>query len=86
MPPLCLPHLALLLSKNCDPSLGASALAFASALFARIAENMERYSLKLDALRRGSVTKDESEAYGMGLSHLVGEKHLCFPWHIEDIV
>lgn len=86
VPALCLPHLAALLRKSPDPPLRASLLAFEAALFERLAENMERYGLKHDALRRGFVSEDERVAYHRGLAYLVGDKRLSFPFHVEYII
>jgi GTP-binding protein EngB required for normal cell division len=86
LPALCLPHLGALLRKSPDSSLKSSLLAFESALFERLAENMERYGLKHDALRRGFVTEDERVAYHRGLAYLVGDKRLNFPFHVEYLL
>ncbi|HTV53521.1 MAG TPA: dynamin family protein [Terriglobia bacterium] len=85
LPALCLPHLAALLGKQPDGSLRAELLSFEAALLDRLAENMQRYGLKHDALRRGFASEDERIAYYRGLSYLVGDKRLSFPWHIEHI-
>jgi small GTP-binding protein len=86
LPALCLPHLGALLRKCPNASLRAALLAFEAALFERIAENMERYGLKHDALRRGLESEDERVAYHRGLAYLVGDKRLSFPWHVEYII
>ena len=76
LPVLCLPHLSAFLRKVRDTSLGQALVHFEAALFERLAENMERYSLKHDALRRGLQSEDERMAYHRGLSQLVGLKSL----------
>ncbi len=86
LPALCLPHLSALLRKSPDSSLRASLLAFEAALFERLAENMERYALKHDSLRRGRVSEDERMAYIRGLAYLVGDKRLNFPFHVEYLL
>jgi small GTP-binding protein len=86
LPALCLPHLSALLRKSPEPSLRAELLNFEAALLDRLAENMERYGLKHDALRRGFASEDERVAYHRGLSYLVGDKRLSFPWHIEYLI
>jgi GTP-binding protein EngB required for normal cell division len=86
LPVLCLPHLSVLLRKLNDPELGQSLIAFEAALFERLAENMERYGLKHDALRRGLQSKDERVAYHRALSQLVGDKRLQSPWHVEYLL
>ncbi len=85
-PVLCLPHLSLLLERLSDFSLAKRLIAFESALLERLAENMERYALKHDALRRYLQSKDEEVAYHRALSQLVGDKRLNSPWHIEYIL
>jgi GTP-binding protein EngB required for normal cell division len=86
LPALCLPHLGALLRKSSDASLRAEMLSFEAALLDRLAENMERYGLKHDALRRGFVSEDERVAYYRGLSYLVGDKRLSFPLHVEYLI
>jgi small GTP-binding protein len=86
MPVLCLPHLRAFLRKPLDPSHRASLLAFEAALFERLAENMERYGLKHDALRRGFASEDERIAYHRGLAYLVGDKRLNFPFRVEYLL
>ncbi len=86
LPALCLPHLNALLRKSPTASIRASLLAFEAALLDRLAENMERYGLKHDALRRGFATEDERVAYHRGLAYLVGDKRLSFPWHVEHVI
>lgn len=86
LPVLCLPHLSVFLRKVRDEGLGRALVHFEAALFERLAENMERYSLKHDALRRGLQSEDERMAYHRGLSQLVGLKSLQAPWHVEYLV
>lgn len=86
LPILCLPHLSALLRKVSDADLARSLLDFEAALFERLAENMERYALKHDALRRDLNSDDERVAYHRGLSQLVGDKRLQAPWHVEYLL
>ncbi len=86
LPVLCLSHLSALLRKVSDERLARSLLDFEAALFERLAENMERYALKHDALRRGLNSEDERIAYHRGLSQLVGDKRLQAPWHVEYLL
>jgi GTP-binding protein EngB required for normal cell division len=86
LPVLCLPHLSVFLRKVRDPGLGQALVYFEAALFERLAENMELYSLKHDALRRELQSEDERVAYHRGLSQLVGIKSLQSPWHVEYLL
>ncbi len=86
LPVLCLPHLSLLLEKVNNSALAKRLIAFESVLFERLAENMERYALKHDALRRYLQSKDEEVAYHRALSQLVGDKRLNSPWQIEYLL
>ncbi len=85
-PVLCLAHLGALLRKVPNDGLARSLLDFEAALFERLAENMERYALKHDALRRALNSDDERVAYHRGLSQLVGDKRLQAPWHVERLI
>ncbi|HTT23160.1 MAG TPA: dynamin family protein [Candidatus Sulfotelmatobacter sp.] len=85
-PVLCLPHLSALLQKVSDPELARSLVEFRARLFERLAENMQRYGMKFDARRRYLHSDDEEVAYRRALSHLVGERALCTPWHVEYLI
>jgi hypothetical protein len=85
-PVFCLAHLGALLKKLQDDELTRTLLEFEAALLERLAENMERYALKHDALRRSLNSGDERVAYHRGLSQLVGDKRLQAPWHVERLV
>jgi len=85
-PVLCLPHLSALLHEVSDPELARSLIEFEARLFERLAENMKRYGMKFDARRRYLHSDDEEVAYRRALSHLVGERPLCTPWHVEYLL
>ncbi|MGO8735435.1 MAG: hypothetical protein ACLQVM_21870 [Terriglobia bacterium] len=83
LPVLCLPHLSALLRKVPDPGLAQALNDFEAALFERLAESMERHTLKHYALRRGLQSGDELVAHHRGLSQLVGDKRLQALWHVD---
>jgi len=85
-PVLCLPHLSALLRRTPNSPMARVLLEFEAAILERLAENMERYALKHDALRRGLQSEDERVAYHRGLSQLVGDKRLRTPWHVEYLL
>ncbi len=86
LPVLCLLHLGAVLRKVRDDNLARSLVDFEAAIFERLAENMERYALKHDSLRRGLQSDDERIAYHRGLSQLVGDKRLQAPWRVEYLL
>ena len=86
VPVLCLPHLSALLRKLPDSELAGQFVAFQAAILERLAENMERYALKHDALRRGLQSEDERVAYHQALSQLVGDKRLQAPWRVQYLL
>ena len=86
MPVLCLPHLGTLLRKVPDPALAQALVDCEAALFERFAENMERYALKHDALRRGLQSGDEQVAYHFALCQLVGDKRLQALWRVDRLL
>lgn len=86
LPVLCLSHLSALLRREPDSDLARDLLEFEAAILERLAENMERYALKHDALRRGLQSEDERVAYHRGLSQLVGDKRLRAPWRVEYLL
>ncbi len=86
LPVLCLPHLSALLGKLPDSDLASEFVALQAAILERLAENMERYALKHDALRRGLQSEDERVAYHRALSHLAGDKRLQALWRVEHLL
>jgi len=86
LPVLCLLHLGAVLRKVRDDNLARSLVDFEAAICERLAENMERYALKHDSLRRGLQSDDERIAYHRGLSQLVGDKRLQAPWRVEYLL
>ena len=86
MPVLCLPHLSAVLRKLPDSELAGQIVAFQAAILELLAENLERYALKHDALRRGLQSEDERVAYHQALSQLVGDKRLHAPWHVQYLL
>jgi GTP-binding protein EngB required for normal cell division len=86
LPVLCLQHLSDLLQMAPKSERAADLIEFEAALFERLAENMRRYALKHDALRRGTESEDERVAYHRGLSQLAGDKRLQSPWRVERLI
>ena len=82
-PPLCLPHLRVLLGSRPSPALVAFLLLEQAAVLDRIAENMEQYALKRDAIRSQLATYQEQRAYYFGLCRLVGNRNLSAAWRVE---
>jgi GTP-binding protein EngB required for normal cell division len=86
LPVLCLQHLSGLLRTAHESEWASRLIGFEAAILERLAENMRRYVLKHDALRRGSESEDERVAYRRGLSHLAGDKRLRAPWRVERLI
>lgn len=55
-------------------------------LLQRIAEDMQRYSLKHDALRRYLTSDDEWDSSLKTLLLLVGHRSVSSPWRVEYIL
>jgi GTP-binding protein EngB required for normal cell division len=86
LPVLCLWHLGELLQVMRDSNDAADLINFEAAILERLADNMRRYALKHDALRRGWESEDEKIAYHRALSLLAGDKRLRTPWHVERLI
>jgi GTP-binding protein EngB required for normal cell division len=75
-PSLCIPHLRLI-AEALDEPARAQALCSEHALsFARLAEDMERYALKHDALRRYLTSEEERRADKDVLHRLAGRRFI----------
>ena len=75
-PTLCLPHLEMVLARNHNATMRRDLLVREAALMERIAEDMERYAIKHDALRRYLASKEENDAPLLGLQMLVGHRNV----------
>ncbi len=83
---VCLIHLRLLIAGFSDPDVIKQLLERESVLLHRIAEDMQRYSLKHDALRRHLASEEERDAALKGLLALVGHRSVSSPWRVEYIL
>jgi hypothetical protein len=50
----------------------------------RVADDMRRYALKRDAIRRNLTTSDERDAHKVGLSKLAGDRRLALAQREDD--
>ncbi len=83
---VCLVHLRSLIVRISDTDVIKQLLQRESALLHRIAEDMQRYSLKHDALRRHLASDEEHDAALKGLLSLVGHRSVSSPWRVEYIL
>jgi len=77
---VCLGHLHLLLSADLGEDLVRFLLGEHARRFASMAEDMQSYALKFDAVRRGLMNRDEEDAHVRALVHLVGSQSVVAPW------
>jgi GTP-binding protein EngB required for normal cell division len=80
---LCLPHLRRLVHST-GPSSAEQLVVRCAAVLTRIAEDMQRFSLRMDGLKRVLISKEDQEAYYRGLALLAGDRRLALPPH-EDV-
>jgi GTP-binding protein EngB required for normal cell division len=73
----CLRHLLRLVSLCADKSVQAFLFAEGARHFAEIAEDMQSYGLKTEALRRELRNADEEDAWWRALTHLAGNRRVC---------
>lgn len=76
---LCLPHLRLLAATLGDGPVTAGLLARQGAVLQRMAEDMRRYALKHDGLRRYLASDEEAKAADRALLVLAGHRTLNTP-------
>jgi len=80
LPVLCLVHLQKVLAAR-PPDTTARALSERTARgLGRCADNMRRYALKHDAIRRNLLTLEERIAYFLGLARVACDKRLVPHW------
>jgi hypothetical protein len=83
---LCLPHLEMVLTKIDQPSVRRNLLVREAAVLERTAEDMQRYAIKHDALRRYLVSSYENDAPLLGLQMLVGHRNVNAIFTVRDIL
>lgn len=84
---LCLPHLELVLARNTDDEeLRRYLLEYEADLLERTAEDMQRYAIRHDGLRRALTSAEERNAYLQGLQMLVGHKAVNAVYVVRDIL
>jgi hypothetical protein len=71
--------LALLADAGANADLARFLLTAAARRFEELAEDMQSFALKHDAIRRGLQNTDEEDAWRRTLVHLVGEAAVCVP-------
>ncbi|MGB6132788.1 MAG: dynamin family protein [Acidobacteriaceae bacterium] len=87
MPACCLAHLGSVIRVlGCDSPESRRMTRAHAALLERTAEDLERYALKHDALRRYLTSEEERRASQIALLLLAGHRNLSSPWTIEYIL
>lgn len=76
---LCLRHLGLWIPFLNNDEIAKFVLNEASRRFEQMAEDMQSFSMKTEALRRQLHNDDESDAYLRAITHLVGTRGNCQP-------
>jgi len=82
----CLPHLVLV-ARSLGPGRPVQSLLLSHArLLERVAEDLQRYALRHDALRRYLTSEEERQASQVALLLLAGHRSVGAPWAVESIV
>jgi GTP-binding protein EngB required for normal cell division len=74
MPALCVPHLRLIAGRLKNPELIRALLAEQSRSIDRLAEDMRRYALRYDGLRRQLMSDEERRAPDDALGYVAGRR------------
>lgn len=77
---VCLRHLAPLATAVQDGELRRFLLREAARRFNELAEDMQSFAMKHEALRRHLENRNEKEAHRRAMIQLAGQRSLCFPW------
>jgi hypothetical protein len=73
---VCVPHFGMLAGIVRDRGALCKLMAFEATMCERLAEDMRRYALKHDAIRRFLVTDEETRAAQSGLMLAAGHRHI----------
>jgi small GTP-binding protein len=86
LPACCLPHLGLV-AESLGAGQPARNLLYAHArLMERTAEDLQRYALRHDALRRHLTSEEERRASQLALLLLAGHRSVNAPWTVEFVL
>lgn len=81
----CLPHLAAVVAVLGEGEPARTLLHAHAALLERTAEDLQRYALRHDALRRYLTSEEERSASQLALLLLAGHRSINAPWSVETI-
>jgi hypothetical protein len=81
----CLSHLVLVTESLGRGEPARRMLESHASLLERMAEDLQRYALKHDALRRYLTSAEERQASLLALLLLAGHRNVSAPWVIESI-
>jgi hypothetical protein len=77
---VCLRHLGLLVEAVGSDGAAHFLLGEAARHFEEVAEDMQNFAMKREAIRRTLHNRDEEDAYVRAVIHVVGESRVCIPW------
>jgi hypothetical protein len=63
-----------------DDDIGRFLLAEPARRFEEVAEDMQAFAMKTDAMRRGLLNEDERDAYWRAITHIAGARGVSVPW------
>jgi len=84
LPVLCVAHLRKALAARPEDALARALSERTAKALNRSAENMRRYGLKHDAIRRNLVTHEERIAWILGLARVARDKRLAPRWAKDE--
>jgi hypothetical protein len=76
----------LVLARNTDEALSRHLLEREADLLERTAEDMQRYAIRHDALRRALTSAEERNSHLQALQMLVGHRHVNAVFVVRDIL
>ena len=77
LPSLCMPHLRLMARGASDPTLLRELAERQACAVERLVEDMQRYVLKHDGVRRGLTTEEERRAARRAIEFIAGDRLVC---------
>ena len=86
VPACCLPHLVLVIESLGQGTDAQNLLQAHAHLMERTTEDLQRYALKHNALRRHLTSEEERRASQLALLLLAGHRNVSAPWVIEYLI
>jgi small GTP-binding protein len=86
IPVSCMQHLTMVVQVLGDGEEARKLVRSQASLLERTGEDLQRYAIKFEALRRNLTSAEERQAAQLAMTLLAGHRNVITPWVVESIV